>query len=257
MQIDFSDKVVVITGAGGGIGGESVKLFAQLGASVIAVDVSPAGLERVTDATEGSVTPIVADVTRVEEIDRFIDTVLEEQGRIDVLFNNAGGSTPTPMERIDRSEFERLRALNFDAVYYACLRVLPLMAEQGRGVILNTTSGAGTGAVDGLAVYGAAKAGVNSLTRSIALEYGRKGVRANAIAPSAASEPMKQWLQTLPGGIQGFADKQPMGRLGKPMEIAQAAAFLASDYASFINGAVIPVDGGLDAMMATTPMAEE
>ena len=121
-------------------------------------------------------------------------------------------------------------------------------------MIVNTTSSAGTGAVHGLGVYGAAKAGVNSLTRSIAIEYGRSGIRANAIAPSAGSEGMKTWLATLPGGVEGFAAKQPMGRLGEPREIAEVAAFLASPYASFINGVRIPVDGGIEAMLATTPI---
>ena len=121
-------------------------------------------------------------------------------------------------------------------------------------MIINTTSSAGTGAVIGLGVYGAAKAGVNSLTRSIAIEYGRQGIRANAIAPSAASEGMRAWLRTLPGGEEGFEAKQPMGRLGDPREMAEVVAYLASPYASFINGVRIPVDGGIEAMLATTPM---
>lgn len=130
------------------------------------------------------------------------------------------------------------------------------MVKQGGGVILNTTSSAGTGVVDDLGVYGAAKAGVNSLTRSTAIEYGQKGIRANAIAPSAGSDGMKMWLEALPGGVEGFAATQPMGRLGEPKEIAEVAAYLGSDYASFINGVRIPVDGGIEAMLATTPMGE-
>ena len=117
-------------------------------------------------------------------------------------------------------------------------------------MILSTTSGAGAGAVRGLATYGAAKAGVNSLTRSIAVEYGRHGIRANAIAPSAATGGLVAWLETLPGGVEGFAEKQPMGRPGTPEDIASVAAFLGSEYAGFVNGAVIPVDGGIEAMLA-------
>ena len=124
------------------------------------------------------------------------------------------------------------------------------MVENGGGVILSTTSSAGTGAVDGLAVYGAAKAGVNALMRSIAPEYGRKGIRANAIAPTAASPGMLKWLETLPDGAEAYASKQPMGRLGTPEHIASVAALLASDYASFINGVVLPVDGGVQTMLA-------
>jgi NAD(P)-dependent dehydrogenase (short-subunit alcohol dehydrogenase family) len=168
------------------------------------------------------------------------------------LFNNAGGSFPTPMEEISRKEFVRLRSLNFDAVYHASMEALPIMVENGGGVILSTTSGAGSGAVKGLAVYGAAKAGVNSLTRSIATEYGRKGIRANAIAPSAATTGMVEWLETLPGGVEGFAAAQPMGRIGTPEDIASVAVFLCSEYAGFVNGVVIPVDGGIEAMLPVT-----
>ncbi|MGI9294080.1 MAG: SDR family NAD(P)-dependent oxidoreductase, partial [Pseudomonadales bacterium] len=180
-----------------------------------------------------------------------VDFAIEQQGKIDVLFNNAGGSFPTPMADIDRMEFERIRALNFDAVYHASMRALPFMVENGGGAIVSTTSSAGTGAVLGLAVYGAAKAGVNSFMRSIAVEYGKKGIRANAIAPSSASEGMIEFLDTLPGGASAFAEKQPMGRLGRPDEIAHVAAFLGSSYASFVNGVVIPVDGGIEALLAT------
>ena len=123
--------------------------------------------------------------------------------------------------------------------------------DNGGGVIISTTSGAGSGAVNGLGVYGAAKAGVNSLTRSIAVEHGRSGIRANAIAPSSASPGMLAYLDTLPGGAASFMEAQPMGRIGDALEIAHVAAFLGSDYASFVNGVVIPVDGGIEAMLPT------
>ncbi len=257
MKIDYTGKSIVITGAAGGIGRASAELFAKLGGQVLAVDIDPEALESTVEritSQGGHVTSVTADVTQAAEVDKFIDAALQSFGKIDVLFNNAGGSFPTPMAEIDRQEFERIRALNFDAVYHASIRALPEMVKNGGGSILSTTSSAGSGAVMGLAVYGAAKAGVNSLTRSIAVEYGRHGIRANAIAPSAASAGMRSWLESLPGGVDGFAAKQPMGRLGEPEEIADVAAYLASDYASFINGAVIPVDGGIEAMLATTPI---
>ena len=254
MKIDYSGKSIIVTGAAGGIGRASAELFASLGGLVVATDFNANGLEEtakhIRDAG-GNVTTQAADVTDPDQVIAVVDLALETHGKIDVLFNNAGGSFPTPMAEIDRAEYERIRSLNFDAVYHACMRALPAMEKNGGGVILSTTSGAGTGAVTGLAAYGAAKAGVNSLTRSIALEYGRKGIRANAIAPSTGSPGMIRWLETLPGGVEGFASKQPMGRLGRAEEIADVAAYLASDYASFINGVVIPVDGGIEAMLAT------
>ncbi|MBW2501139.1 MAG: SDR family oxidoreductase [Deltaproteobacteria bacterium] len=253
MRIDFSGKSVIVTGAGGGIGRASAMLFARLGASVVASDVNPVGLQETIDEIQsegGAVASKVSDVTDPDQAAGIVRFACAEFGRVDVLFNNAGGSFPTPMESIDREEFARLRSLNFDAVYHASMEALPGMVEAGGGVILSTTSGAGTGAVNGLAVYGAAKAGVNSLMRSIAVEYGKRGIRANAIAPSAASPGMIEWLKTLPGGVEGYAAKQPMGRMGTPEDIASVAAFLASEHAGFINGVVLPVDGGIEAMLA-------
>ncbi len=253
MKIDYTGKTVVITGAAGGFGRASSRLFAQLGANVVASDINAEGLQKVIgeiEAAGGSAKSIAADVTDPDGAAGIVEFAQREFGGIEVLFNNAGGSFPTPMAEIDRKEFLRLRSLNFDAVYHASMEALPRMVEGGGGVILSTTSGAGTGAVNGLAVYGAAKAGVNSLMRSIAVEYGRKGIRANAIAPSAATPGLIEWLETLPGGVEEFAQKQPMGRLGTPEDIASFAALLASPYASFVNGVVVPVDGGIEAMLA-------
>ncbi|MCB1777600.1 MAG: SDR family oxidoreductase [Candidatus Competibacteraceae bacterium] len=253
MKIDYTGKSVIITGAGGSIGRASSLLFARLGASVIASDINEERLQetvnQIADAG-GSALSIVADVTDPDEAAGIVKVACNKFGGIDVLFNNAGGSFPTPMEAISKAEFQRLRSLNFDAVYHASMEALPVMVAKGGGVILSTTSGAGTGAVNGLAVYGAAKAGVNSLMRSIAIEYGRKGIRANAIAPSAASTGMIQWLESTPGGVKGFAEAQPMGRLGTPEDIASVVAFLASEHAGFVNGVVLPVDGGVEAMLA-------
>lgn len=253
MKIDYSGKTIAVTGAGGSIGRASALLFAALGGSVVATDINEKSLRETTDAIEkagGTAVPIVADVTDPDQAAGVVRSTCEHFGGIDVLYNNAGGSFPTPMEEIDRKEFERIRSLNFDAVYHASMEALPVMVEKGGGVILSTTSGAGAGAVRGLATYGAAKAGVNSLTRSIALEYGRRGIRANAIAPSAATGGLIAWLETTPGGVEGFAKGQPMGRLGTPEDIASVAAFLASEYAGFVNGVVLPVDGGVEAMLA-------
>ena len=253
MKIEYTGKTVAVTGAGGSIGRASAKLFASLGASVVASDIQEATLRETTDEIErqgGRAIAVVADATDADQAAGVVRTACDRFGGIDVLYNNAGGSLPTPMEEIDRQEHARIRALNFDAVYHASIEALPVMVANGGGVILTTTSGAGSGAVRGLATYGAAKAGVNSLMRSIALEYGRRGIRANAIAPSAATVGMIAWLETQPGGVQGFAEQQPMGRLGTPEDIAHVAAFLASDYADFVNGVVLPVDGGIEAMLA-------
>lgn len=252
MKIDYTGKAIAVTGAGGSIGRASAMLFASLGGSVLATDINADGLQETTDTIEksgGRVASLVCDVTDPDQAASVVTTTCERFGGIDVLYNNAGGSFPTPMAEIDRAEHTRLRALNFDAVYHATMEALPVMVERGGGVVLTTTSGAGVGAVKGLATYGAAKAGVNSFMRSVAIEYGTRGIRANAIAPSAATIGMVAWLETLPGGVEGFAAKQPMGRIGSPEDIANVAVFLASDYASFVNGVVLPVDGGIEAML--------
>lgn len=253
MKIDYSGKTIAVTGAGGSIGRASALLFASLGGSVVASDIDENSLRETTDQIAqagGTALPLVADVTDPDQAAGIVRSALERFGSLDVLYNNAGGSFPTPMADIDRAEHARIRALNFDAVYHASMEALPAMVDQGGGVILSTTSGAGSGAVPGLATYGAAKAGVNSLMRSIAIEYGRRGIRANAIAPSAATGGLIAWLKTTPGGVEGFTERQPMGRLGKPEDIAKVAAFLASEHASFVNGVVLPVDGGIEAMLA-------
>jgi NAD(P)-dependent dehydrogenase (short-subunit alcohol dehydrogenase family) len=253
MKLDYSGKSVVVTGAGGVIGRASAILFAQLGASVVASDMNEESLRETAQSilkAGGSVESIVADVTDADEAAGIVKFACSKFGRLDVLFNNAGGSLPTPMEQVDREAFHLIRSLNFDAVYHASMEALPVMVENGGGVILSTTSGAGSGAVDGLAVYGAAKAGVNSLMRSIAVEYGQRGIRANAIAPSAASPGMVDWVKSLPGGLEGYLSKQPMGRLGTPEDVASVAVFLASEFAGFVNGVVLPVDGGIEAMFA-------
>ena len=255
MKIDYTGKTIAVTGAAGSIGRASAKLFASCGGSVVASDIHEKRLAETVDEIEqagGTVAPFLADVTDPDQAAGVVRFACEQFGGLDVLYNNAGGSFPTPMEEIDRAEHARIRALNFDAVYHASMEALPVMVERGGGVILSTTSGAGSGAVHGLATYGAAKAGVNSLTRSIALEYGRRGIRANAIAPSAATIGMLRWLETLPGGVEGYAQRQPMGRLGTPEDIAHVAVFLGSSWASFVNGVVIPVDGGIEAILAST-----
>ena len=253
MKIDYSNKTIAVTGAGGSIGRASALLFASLGGSVVATDINGDSLRETCEEIEGNggrVASLVADVTDPDQAAGVVRTARECFGGIDVLYNNAGGSFPTPMEEIDRTEHTRIRALNFDAVYHATMEALPVMVENGGGVILSTTSGAGSGAVRGLATYGAAKAGVNSFTRSVAIEYGARGIRANAIAPSAATGGLIEWLKTLPGGVEGFAAKQPMGRIGTSEDIAHVAAFLGSEFAGFINGVVLPVDGGIEAMLA-------
>lgn len=247
--IDFKGDSVVITAAGSGIGSASAELFASLGASVVVNDID-AELAQATVNTikenNGEAIAFAGDITKSATVDEIVALACDTYGRLDVMFNNAGGSFPTPMLDIDEDEYRRIMALNIDATYFGTMAALRVMVPQGSGCILSTTSGAGLGAMPGLGVYGVAKAGVISLMRSVATEYGRQGIRANSISPGAMETPgLVSWLETLPGGVKGYNDAQPQGRLGRPEEIANAAVFLASKGASFVNGAVLPVDGAV------------
>lgn len=255
MGIRLQDKVAIITGAGSGIGRACALRFAAEGARVVVNDIdrtnAMATVERIV-AQGGKAIFHGADVTRAEAVQEMVQAAVAHFGRLDILFSNAGGATPTPLERIGPDEYRRLMALNLDSVYYGVHAALPVMLAQGGGVFLSTASGAGLGAVPDLAIYGAAKAGIINLMRSIAVDYGPSGIRANTISPGPMDTPaLRAWLDTTPVGATGYAAQVPVGRLGTAEDIAAAAVFLASDEAAFVSGVVLPVDGAIHARLAS------
>lgn len=258
MTQPLHDKIAIITGAGSGIGRACALRFAADGATVVVNDIAAANAEATVNmirAAGGSASVATADVTSAQQVQGMIDTTLAHHGRVDILFNNAGGAFPKPTHETSPEEYRRIVALNLDSAFYGIHAVLPIMMRQRSGTILSTTSGAGLNAVLHLAAYGAAKAGLINLTKSIAVEYGSFGIRANVISPGPMDTPgMRAWLDTVPDGAQRFADQIPSGRLGTSEDIAHVAAFLASDAAFFVNGTVIPVDGGVHARLATPSM---
>jgi 3-oxoacyl-[acyl-carrier protein] reductase len=246
---------VIVTGAGSGIGRASALAFAREGARVVANDIDAEHLAYTADAIReqgGTVRTCVADVTTRAANERLVALATEEFGGLDCVDLVAGGAQPVPTLETSDQAYRDILALNLDSVWFGIQAALPAMLDRGRGSIIATSSGAGIGSALGLAAYGAAKAGLMSLMRSVAHEFGGKGIRANAIAPGPMATPaLLAALTPLPSGVEGFERQIPLGRLGRPEEIAEVAVFLASDAASYLSGVALPVDGAIAARLSS------
>jgi 3-oxoacyl-[acyl-carrier protein] reductase len=239
-------KVSLITGAAQGIGLATARKFAAEGAIVVVCDVSQAGVDdavaqcRALGATaEG----FVMDVTQRTMVDAVIAAVVAQFGRIDVLVNNAGITQDARLQKMTLEQFDRVIDVNLRGVFHCAQAVADVMVAQGSGVILNASSVVGIYGNFGQTNYAASKFGLIGFTKTWSRELGPKGVRVNAVAPGFISTPM---VDAMPEKVlQELQAKVPLKRLGKPEEIANVYAFLASDEASYINGAVIEVSGGM------------
>ena len=246
---ELEGKVALITGAGSGMAKASTKLFAARGAKVVAADIS--GAERQTAEEVGdAVVPVRCDVTVEADVEAAVATALERFGRLDVVLNVAGIGTPQPLVDLEMSELDRIVDVNLRGVLLGMKHGVRAMLAGGHGgVIVNWSSVGGlNGSSFPTITYGATKAGVISVTKSAAVEHGKDGIRVNCVCPG--------FIQTEIMGRSGGAkfpemfQKAALGRAGEPEEVAEVAAFLASDRASFVTGAVIPVDGGWAAKLA-------
>ena len=250
----FQDKIVVITGAAGGIGRAAACRFASEGARVVLVDISAAGLEESRGAVEkagGQALTVEADVTRAADVRRYVAAARGRFQGIDVFFNNAGilGAV-SPLVDYPEETFDRVMAVNVKSVWLGLKIVGPELIARGGGAIVNTASVAGLRGTPNLVAYTASKHAVIGLTRTASLEFIRHGVRVNAVCPAPIDTPMARELEEgfsqrdPKAAAARFAERIPMRRYGTPEEVAALVAFLCSDDAGFINGAVYPIDGG-------------
>lgn len=238
----FENRSVLITGAGSGIGYEMARQALAEGALVYAADLDPSG------APDASVR-LQVDVTDPQSLAAAVDRVVAEVGRLDVLCNNAGLSSTTSAVDCTVEEWDRTFAVNTRGVFLGTKFALPHMLTAGKGAIVNTASVAGQVGLKDRAAYCASKGAVIAFTRQVAVQYAGTGVRANCICPGTVDSP---WVGRLLAAADdpeqaraGLVARQPMGRLGTPVEVATAALYLASDDAAFITGSELVIDGGL------------
>lgn len=242
----LSNKVSLITGAAQGIGLATALKFAQEGAIVVVCDVRQDGVDAAVQqcqAMGAEAVGFLMDVTQRDMIDAVVSEVKTRFGRIDVLVNNAGITQDARLQKMTAEQFDRVIDVNLRGVFNCTQAVADTMVQQGSGVVLNASSVVGVYGNFGQTNYAATKFGVIGFTKTWSRELGPKGVRANAVAPGFVRTPI---LNSMPDKvIEGMTSRVPLQRLGQPEDIANVYAFLASDEAAYINGAVIEVTGGL------------
>ena len=243
----LENKVAIVTGAASGFGEGIARRFAEEGAKVVVADLNVKGAERVAADIGEAAVAVRIDVSQRAEVDNMVQTAMDAFGRVDVMVNNAGYTHRNgDMLAIDEDTFDLISAVNMKAIYYSTLAVAPIMEAQGGGSIITTASTAGLRPRPGLTWYNASKGWAITATKSMAVELAPKNIRANCLCPVAGETGMlAQFMgEDTPELRAKFRASIPLGRLSTPLDIANAALWLASDEAAFITGVALEVDGG-------------
>jgi len=247
MNMRLKDKVAIVTGAASGFGAEIARQYVAEGAKVAVADINAAGAQSVADALGGNAIAVSCDVTKRADIDALVAATVAQFGRVDIVVNNAGWTHKNqPLLDVDEATFDRVYNINVKSIFHMTHAVVPLMRQQGGGVILNIGSTAGIRPRPGLTWYNSSKGAVNLLSKSMAVELGPDRIRVNAICPVMGATGLLESFMGMadtPENRKKFIATIPLGRLSEPKDIARAAVFLGSDDAEFISGVEFPVDG--------------
>ncbi|RPA63684.1 glucose 1-dehydrogenase [Aerococcus agrisoli] len=246
----LENKVAIITGAGGGLGSETIKLFAKEGAKVVATDLVTDHLEAVVkeiNEAGGEAIAVKHNVASADDWKNVVDQAVAKFGTVDILVNNAGiadKSALSTAETVEEDEWERVMNVNLKSVYLGMKQVLPIMREHNTGSIVNISSIAAIIGTGGPFAYTSTKGGIRSMTKSVAAAYGQFGIRANSVHPGAINTKMTAASFENDEGFKDITQMIPLRRISEPAEIAQVVLFLASDDASYVSGSEYVVDGG-------------
>ncbi|MFD1204682.1 SDR family NAD(P)-dependent oxidoreductase [Sporosarcina contaminans] len=245
----FQDKVVIVTGGASGLGEATALEFAKEGAKVVIADLSEKGqgYSEELNAQGYDTIFVQTNVAKEDDVKNLLSKTVEKYGKLDVMVANAGINIEADLHELDFDKWQKVIDVNLTSVYLSDKYAIEQFLKQGNGgVIVNTGSIHSLVARNGLTAYSASKGGVKMLTQQVASRYSKEGIRANAIAPGYIETPLMNTLSQ--DVIDSLVGLHPMGRLGKPVEVAKTVLFLASDDASFISGAILPIDGGYTAV---------